>query len=86
MSNGDKYEGLFKRGKRSGLGLCLFQDGSKFEGIWFNDLPFEGEFVMKDGTIYKGIFKEDKFIGEGEIFYCNSEIYRGHWRLFKENG
>mmetsp|Transcript_6802 Transcript_6802/g.10647 ORF Transcript_6802/g.10647 Transcript_6802/m.10647 type:complete len:598 (+) Transcript_6802:249-2042(+) len=38
-ANGNRYEGLFKEGKRNGQGILVRQDGTKFEGDWLNDRP-----------------------------------------------
>jgi hypothetical protein len=33
-ANGDTYEGEYVRGKLSGKGLCIFADGTSYNGEW----------------------------------------------------
>lgn len=35
---------------------------------------------------YKGDFVEDRFEGEGEVVYSNSDIYRGSFLANKKHG
>lgn len=37
-SNGDRFTGLFKEGKRNGMGTYLFSDGVSFSAIYENDI------------------------------------------------
>ena len=36
-SNGDKYEGSWKNGMRSGEGSYLYYNGDKYFGLWVDD-------------------------------------------------
>ena len=40
-SNGDKYEGDWKNGKKHGQGTIFYQDGSKLEGEFKDDSPWD---------------------------------------------
>jgi hypothetical protein len=40
-SNGDKYEGDWKNGKKNGQGTIFYQDGSKLEGEFRDDSPWD---------------------------------------------
>jgi hypothetical protein len=33
-ARGEKYEGWWLKGKRSGQGTCTFPDGRKYSGAW----------------------------------------------------
>lgn len=63
-SQGQEYEeaeyvGHFKAGKREGHGKITWTDGTYFDGLWKNDMRFDGELCMSNGLIYKGTFVND---------------------------
>ena len=39
--NGKKYEGEWKDGKKDGKGVILYEDGSKMEGVFRDDRPWQ---------------------------------------------
>ena len=39
--NGKKYEGEWKDGKNDGKGVILYEDGSKMEGVFRDDRPWQ---------------------------------------------
>jgi len=54
--NGDLYTGEFIDGKREGMGLCVFQNGDRWEGAWSNDAigtNDKGLLTFKDGTSHQ---------------------------------
>jgi hypothetical protein len=45
--NGDFYEGMFRNGKRHGLGKRINMDGSEYTGEYFDDKPHgQGKFML----------------------------------------
>ena len=48
---GGKYEGEYKDGMRSGLGIQTYPDGGKYEGSWKNGVRWNGTQYDKDGKI-----------------------------------
>ena len=60
-----EYEGEFHYGKKNGKGKQYSKDGKTiFEGIFYNDKPFEGKTIIYD--------KDGKIIGEMNILYGES--------------
>lgn len=57
----EKYYGNWKKGKKSGYGLYIYEDGTIYEGEWKNDEKC-GMGTMKYGTGYQisGIWKGDE--------------------------
>ena len=56
-SNGDKYEGGWKNGKRDGKGLWFAEDGSSYEGELKEGLPHgKGIMTGRDGEKKEAIF------------------------------
>ncbi len=61
-SNGDRYEGEWRGGRRYGNGTFSYQDGSKYVGGWkYNKNHGRGTFTSADGSKFVGEFKENEF-------------------------
>lgn len=60
----------------------LYRHGGQveYEGFWYNGM-FDGKGTQyfENGERYEGLFKEDKFHGEG-IFYKDDSIIYGVWK------
>jgi hypothetical protein len=79
----DQYKGEFKKGLPDGQGVYIWQTGEKYDGSWKKGLRDGlGSFSFKSAgrdTLTKGIWKEDRYLGEKEIapyaiLYRNSII------------
>ena len=47
--------GMFQEGKKSGEGIFIFPDGSKYIGEYENDKTHgEGTFTFSNGSVYSG--------------------------------
>lgn len=56
-----RYRGQFYAGKRHGVGVFYFQNGSVYEGSFENNLKSgHGVFTFQDGGVYEGEFVEDR--------------------------
>jgi hypothetical protein len=54
-SEGDRYEGAWRRGHRHGQGIETPAGGSRFEDSFRNDLPHGfGTYMAADGGVYSG--------------------------------
>lgn len=65
-NNGASYEGYWKDGMFNGAGTMNYADGSIYAGNWEDDMK-DGIGVLYDkqtGTLYKGEFMKDAFIGQ----------------------
>ena len=84
-----RHIGLFASNAiREGPGKTSYSNHHTLEGTFSNDLADgEGVFRWKDGSVYKGHFKEGKKEGEGEWSDGNSKAkYIGHWSNNKKHG
>ena len=80
-SNGDYYEGEWKKGNPNGMGKMTYADGSVYKGQWVNGQRCgEGSMFYADGSEYEGNWKEGKYDDEGKMFYTNGNIYEGFWK------
>ena len=60
-ANGDRFEGQYKNGKKSGKGIYYFKTGEKFEGEWLKDeRNGEGTFIKKNGKTEKQYYENGK--------------------------
>mmetsp|Transcript_468 Transcript_468/g.655 ORF Transcript_468/g.655 Transcript_468/m.655 type:complete len:239 (-) Transcript_468:102-818(-) len=60
-ANGDVYKGSWDGDLKTGQGSYFFKDSkSTFMGDWKNGKFASGEWILKDGTIFKGKFKNNK--------------------------
>ena len=74
------YTGNFLNGIRSGQGVMLYTDGSKYEGSWENDMKSgSGTFTWQEGHVYIGEFKNDMMSGTGTMTFSDGVVYTGEW-------
>jgi hypothetical protein len=86
-SDGVKYEGYYRGGKRSGQGTILFPDGAKYVGEWKEgQRNGTGTFTFPDGDTYVGEFRDGRFDGEGTYTASKGTKYVGGWRVGRRNG
>lgn len=75
----EKYAGNWTDGKRQGVGIEFYDNGSKkFEGEFVNSLYHgKGRYYFKNGDIFEGRFKDGEMNGELNIYF-----YQNGDRLF----
>ena len=69
FNNGDSYEGNYLNNEKNGEGNYIFKKGYFFKGIWKNNIPEEGYFIINNIT-YKCIFRNG--------IICDIEIENGN--------
>ena len=63
-TNGDKYEGDWRRDNREGKGIISYFDGDRYEGEWVkNKRDGFGRYYYKNGDIEEGMYKKIKKLG-----------------------
>lgn len=82
-SNGNKYQGAFKNGKRHGQGKFKWPSGAMYDGAWVDGKrEGKGQEILADGTIYVGEFKNDQKDGQGTLYNNKTEkkvVHQGTW-------
>uniref|UniRef100_A0A7S0TYP7 Uncharacterized protein n=2 Tax=Hemiselmis andersenii TaxID=464988 RepID=A0A7S0TYP7_HEMAN len=85
--NGDRYDGEWSLGKRSGLGRYAHGSGDVFEGMWSNERKHGlGVDTFADGRGYRGEFRDNKFAGIGTYYTVDGALYEGDWHQGKAHG
>ena len=80
------YDGKFRRDFPSGKGKMIFNDGSLFEGHWWEGLMANGTLYQNNKTIYMGSFESDLKNGFGIELDQNGLIYEGPFIKGKKHG
>ncbi len=88
LDNGAIYVGQWsKEGVRQGRGTQCWQDGSKYEGYWKNDMANgKGRLIHADGDVYEGDWVNDKADGSGTYIHMDGAKYVGQWKEDKQHG
>lgn len=82
-SNGDRYDGDYRNGKRDGCGTFTFASGRSYVGQ-FRDDWFDGKgiWTLENGDRYIGEFRNNKCDGRGTFILADGSTQSGRW----ENG
>lgn len=76
-----------KTGKKDGIGIIFWSDGSKYEGQFRNDMICgNGRKLMINGEYYKGQFDHDLPNGYGTYIELHGAKYEGEWKDGKMHG
>ena len=64
-NHGSQYIGEFRNGKKHGMGKYSYPDGATYVGQYQNGLLHgQGKLTLPDGSVKKGLFKNDKFVSK----------------------
>ncbi|MCK5339817.1 MAG: hypothetical protein KAJ60_02020, partial [Desulfobulbaceae bacterium] len=54
----------------NGEGIFMFEDGTKYEGQFVNNMPEGlGKFKKNKGIVYEGDFRNGQYEGQGTLYY-----------------
>lgn len=85
--NGNRYEGQWLKGKRSGYAKMIYADGSVFEGEWNSDFGNNyGNKKWPDGASYDGQFLNGNPHGKGKMTYASGAVYQGDYEYGQRQG
>lgn len=81
FSNGNRYDGEFKDGRRNGCGTYSFTNGKRYIGQFKAD-QFDGLgiWLLGDGNRYVGAFKDNRCHGEGIFLLKDGTSKQGTWQ------
>jgi len=79
--NGDKYSGEWKEGKRHGNGVFVYvKTHSQLVGNFVNGQMVTGKWLLLDGTVYTGNFKNSAPMGNGSFTVPNGNTISGKYQ------
>ena len=81
INNKIKFISEFDNNLPNGHGEIIYlDDQTNYEGNIINGIKDGfGKLKFKDGTIYEGEFKDDKYNGKGKIIYSDNSEYEGEF-------
>jgi CHAT domain-containing protein len=77
LPDGTTYYGEFSNSIREGYGVAIFNDESRYEGIFKNGWRFSGTQKYKNGGTYTGSFKNGARHGDGKYLFPDGTLYEG---------
>jgi len=81
------YAGNWREGKRDGMGVQYYPDGSRYEGVWHqNQRQGKGTLYMANGSVFTGDWHQNLQCGFGTLVRANQDVYEGEWLNGKREG
>lgn len=65
------------------------ENGAKYKGEWnldTNKRDGRGQQIWADGSLYEGMWKNDKANGLGRLIHADGDVYEGEWKDDKAHG
>ena len=79
-TNGDKYIGQLKDGKKHGKGTYYYEDGDRYEGDFKNDKrEGNGVYYWNNGDRDMGDYLNDKEVGIHVVVHSNGEVTQKYY-------
>ena len=87
MGNRLIHDGNWLDTKKSGHGICYFENKDRYDGNWLDGKQSgHGIYYYADGRRYDGNWLDDKKSGQGIYYFVNGERYDGNWLDGKQSG
>ena len=67
----------------------ILENGAKYKGEWnanINKRDGKGQQIWADGSLYEGLWKNDKANGLGRLIHADGDVYEGEWKDDKAHG
>ena len=86
-TDGSRYEGEVRNGKRHGRGVYVWSDGTRYEGDWRDGHKHgQGTYTWANGHRYAGEFRNDRRTGQGTYTWPDGGRYQGQFLNGKLHG
>ncbi|MGC1309039.1 MAG: pentapeptide repeat-containing protein [Phormidesmis sp.] len=83
-ASGNRYDGEYKNGQRSGCGIFTFSNGRRYIGQFKADqFHGKGTWILETGERYIGEFKNNQCNGKGTFIFANGSSKSGTWQAGK---
>ena len=89
FADGGSYTGSLKRGDMDGYGILIYPSGDTYTGQFYQGFIHGlGEMIISSsyfgdiwiGTVYKGMWNDDKQHGIGTMTFSDGRTFKGLWR------
>jgi hypothetical protein len=81
ISDGTRYEGEFRHGKRHGQGLATLPGGLSHDGAWVDgEIRGYGKATHPNGDVYEGEFRDFQRHGRGVLVTADGRRVEGEWQ------
>ncbi len=78
--SGNRYDGEYEDGYRSGCGTFTFSNGRRYIGQFEADqFHGQGTWILQNGERYIGAFKDNRCSGKGTFIFLNGSSQSGVW-------
>jgi hypothetical protein len=70
-------------------GVIRMDNGARYQGQWNTDTNMRegyGAQIWADGSIYEGMWRNDKANGVGRLIHADGDVYEGNWQNDKAEG
>ena len=85
--NGEKYDGHYSKGLRTGEGTYSWANGDKYIGHFDKNMRSgKGIYYYENGARYEGTWKDDKKHGSGIFTWRNGDKYDGQFENDVKSG
>ena len=86
-TDGSRYEGEIRNGKRHGRGTYIYANGNRYRGDWHDNKKHgQGTFTWADGSRHVGQWRDDKMHGHGTFTWADGGRHVGELRNDKFHG
>ncbi len=86
-ASGERYEGEWQMGARSGVGIAAWPDGATYIGQWSGDQPHgRGVYIKSNGEKYEGEWEKGKRQGRGTARWPDGSSYTGDFKNDMSHG
>lgn len=80
-SDGSRYVGEHRGGRRHGRGTYTWADGNRYEGEWHEDkMHGQGTMYWHYGDRYKGEYRDGRRHGRGTYTWSDGRRFEGEWK------
>ena len=80
-SDGSRYEGEYRDGKRHGHGTYTWADGNRYKGEWQEDrMHGQGTMTWHYGDQYEGEYRDGQRHGRGAYTWADGRRFEGEWQ------
>jgi len=80
-TDGGRYQGALRDGRRHGRGVYIYPNGDRYSGAWQNGRKQGwGVYQWASGNRYEGFWSKGREHGSGRLIFSDGAVCEGQWR------